>query len=145
MCMRSTLNHIFNVRRDFYGKENEMGPDPLHRGGDDPGVPAGLSHHGVPVWLRHRALPGDGGLLPAGSRDHRGLGERRGVDRVVQRRWSRVQGVLFLANAAICPAGWLLAQYVAFDTDFILLAQYVGFVIASAAGAVPLALPLDKE
>ena len=71
--------------------------------------------------------------------------ERRGVDRVVQRRWSRVQGVLFLANAAICPAGWLLAQYVAFDTDFILLAQYVGFVIASAAGAVPLARPLEKE
>ena len=28
--------------------------------------------------------------------------ERRGVDRAVQRRWSRVQGVLFLANAAIC-------------------------------------------
>ena len=71
--------------------------------------------------------------------------ERRGVDRVVQRRWSRVQGVLFLANAAICPAGWLLAQYVAFDTDFILLAQYAGFVIASAAGAVPLARPLEKE
>ena len=71
--------------------------------------------------------------------------ERRGVDRVVQRRWSRVQGVLFLANAAICPAGWLLARFVAFDTDFILLAQYVGFVIASAAGAVPLARPLEKE
>ncbi len=71
--------------------------------------------------------------------------ERRGVDRAVQRRWSRVQGVLFLANAAICPAGWLLARFVAFDTDFILLAQYVGFVIASAAGAVPLARPLEKE
>ena len=71
--------------------------------------------------------------------------ERRGVDRAVQRRWSRVQGVLFLANAAICPAGWLLEQFVAFDTDFILLAQYVGFVIASAAGAVPLARPLEKE
>ena len=28
-------------------------------------------------------------------------------------------------------------RFVAFDTDFILLAQYVGFVIASAAGAVP--------
>ena len=71
--------------------------------------------------------------------------KRRGVDRAVQRRWSRVQGVLFLANAAICPAGWLLARFVAFDTDFILLAQYVGFVIASAAGAVPLARPLEKE
>ena len=71
--------------------------------------------------------------------------ERRGVDRAVQRRWSRVQGGLFLANAAICPAGWLLARFVAFDTDFILLAQYVGFVIASAAGAVPLARPLEKE
>ena len=70
--------------------------------------------------------------------------ERRGVDRAVQRRWSRVQGVLFLANSAICPAGWLLARFVAFDTDFILLAQYVGFVIASAAGAVPLARPLEK-
>ena len=70
--------------------------------------------------------------------------ERRGVDRAVQRRWSRVQGALFLANAAICPAGWLLAWFADFDTDFILLAQYVGFVIASAAGAVPLARPLEK-
>ena len=65
--------------------------------------------------------------------------ERRGVDRAVQRRWSRVQGALFLVNAAICPAGWLLARFAEFDTDFILLAQYAGFVIAAAAGAAPLA------
>ena len=66
-------------------------------------------------------------------------GERRGVDRAVQRRWSRVQGVLFLATAALCPLGWLLASFVEFDTDFILLAQYAGFVIAALAGLVPLA------
>ena len=66
-------------------------------------------------------------------------GESRGVDRAAQRRWSRVQGALFLANAALCPLGWLLASFAAFDTDFILLAQYAGFVIAALAGLVPLA------
>ena len=71
--------------------------------------------------------------------------ERRGVDRAAQRRWSRVQGTLFLANAAICPAGWLLAWFADFDTDFILLAQYVGFVIAAASGAAPLILLAEKK
>ena len=66
-------------------------------------------------------------------------GDSRGVDRAVQRRWSRVQGALFLVTAALCPLGWLLALFVEFDTDFILLAQYGGFVIAALAGLVPLA------
>lgn len=64
--------------------------------------------------------------------------EKRGVDRAVQRRWSRLQGVLFLVTAALCPLGWLLASFVEFDTDFILLAQYAGFVIAGLVGLVPL-------
>lgn len=66
-------------------------------------------------------------------------GDSRGVDRAVQRRWSRVQGALFLVTAALCPLGWLLASFVEFDTDFILLAQYAGFVVAALAGLVPLA------
>ena len=71
--------------------------------------------------------------------------EKRGVDRAVQRRWSRVQGALFLVTAALCPLGWLLASFVEFDTDFILLAQYAGFVVAALAGLVPLArAPEDR-
>ena len=122
-----------------------MGADPLYRGGGAACLLAGFSHHGFPVCHRHRGLRGHGLWLPAGPRDGRRLEETGGVDRAVQRRWSRVQGALFLANAAICPAGWLLAWFADFDTDFILLAQYVGFVIAAASGAAPLILLAEKK
>ena len=47
-------------------------------------------------------------------------------------------GVLYLANAALCPLGWLLTVFVSFDTDFILLAQIAGFFLVSLLGLLPL-------
>ena len=86
-----------------------------------------------------------GGCCLRGPGTASAWGKRRGVDRAVQRRWSRVQGALFLGTAALCPLGWLLASLAEFDTDFILPAQYAGFVIAALAGLVPLArAPKDR-
>ena len=56
----------------------------------------------------------------------------------IQRLWSGRMGVLYLANAALCPLGWLLTVFVSFDTDFILFAQIVGFLLVSLLGFVPL-------
>ena len=47
-------------------------------------------------------------------------------------------GALYLLNAVLCPLGWLLAAFVSFDTDFILLAQIVGLLLVSLLGFVPL-------
>ena len=44
----------------------------------------------------------------------------------------------YLLNAALCPLGWLLAAFVSFDTDFILLAQIVGLLLVSLLGFAPL-------
>lgn len=49
--------------------------------------------------------------------------EEKGVKRELQRQCSRRLGTMFLAVAAVCPLGWLLAFFVEFDTDFILLIQ----------------------
>lgn len=64
--------------------------------------------------------------------------KQRNVPAEVQRVWSRRMGVLYLANAALCPSGWLLAVFVSFDTDFILFAQSIGFVLVSLLGFLPL-------
>ena len=47
-------------------------------------------------------------------------------------------GVLYLTDAALCPAGWLLAAFVSFDTDFILFSQIMGFLPVSLLSLVPL-------
>ena len=52
--------------------------------------------------------------------------------------WARRMGVGYLLNAALCPLGWLLAAFVSFDTDFILLAQIVGLLLVSLLGFAPL-------
>ena len=46
--------------------------------------------------------------------------------------------MLYLANAALCPLGWLLTVFVSFDADFILFAQIMGFLLVSLLGFVPL-------
>ena len=66
------------------------------------------------------------------------LWRQRKVPEAVQRLWSRRMGTLYLANAALCPLGWLLAMFVSFDTDFILLAQIAGFFLVSLLGLLPL-------
>lgn len=66
------------------------------------------------------------------------LWRQRKVPAEVQRVWSRRMGVLYLANAALCPLGWLLAVFVSFDTDFILLAQIAGYFLVSLLGLLPL-------
>ena len=63
---------------------------------------------------------------------------QRNVPKEIQRLWSRRMGVLYLANAALCPLGWLLTVFVSFDTDFILFAQIMGFLLVSLLGFVPL-------
>ena len=63
---------------------------------------------------------------------------QRNVPKEIQRLWSRRMGVLYLANAALCPLGWLLTVFVSFDTDFILLAQIAGFFLVSLLGLLPL-------
>lgn len=52
--------------------------------------------------------------------------------------WSRRMGVLYLANAALCPLGWLLTVFVSFDTDFILMAQIAGYFLVFLLGLLPL-------
>ena len=66
------------------------------------------------------------------------LWRQRNVPEAVQRVWARRMGVLYLVNAALCPLGWLLAAFVSFDTDFILLAQIAGFLLVSLLGLLPL-------
>lgn len=66
------------------------------------------------------------------------LWQQRNVPKEIQRLWSRRMGALYLANAALCPLGWLLAVFVSFDTDFILLAQIAGFFLVSLLGLLPL-------
>lgn len=66
------------------------------------------------------------------------LWRQRNVPEAVQRLWARRMGVLYLVNAALCPLGWLLAVFVSFDTDFILLAQIAGFLLVSLLGLLPL-------
>lgn len=68
------------------------------------------------------------------------LWQQRNVPADVQRVWSRRMGVLYLVNAALCPLGWLLAVFVSFDTDFILVAQIIGFFLVSLLGFLPLRL-----
>ena len=63
---------------------------------------------------------------------------QRNVPKEIQRLWSGRMGVLYLANAALCPLGWLLTVFVSFDTDFILFAQIMGFLLVSLLGFVPL-------
>ena len=55
-----------------------------------------------------------------------------------RRRFSGSGPVGYLLNAALCPLGWLLAAFVSFDTDFILLAQIVGLLLVSLLGFAPL-------
>ena len=62
----------------------------------------------------------------------------RKVPEAVQRLWARRMGALYLLNAVLCPLGWLLAAFVSFDTDFILLAQIVGLLLVSLLGVAPL-------
>lgn len=66
------------------------------------------------------------------------LWRQRKVPAEVQRVWSRRMGKLYLANAALCPLGWLLTVFISFDTDFILLAQIAGFFLVSLLGLLPL-------
>lgn len=66
------------------------------------------------------------------------LWRQRMVPAEVQRVWSRRMGKLYLANAALCPLGWLLTVFISFDTDFILLAQIAGFFLVSLLGLLPL-------
>ncbi len=66
------------------------------------------------------------------------LWQQRKVPEAVQRLWARRMGALYLLNAVLCPLGWLLAAFVSFDTDFILLAQIVGLLLVSLLGFVPL-------
>ena len=56
----------------------------------------------------------------------------------VQRLWSQRMGALYLVNAALCPLGWLLAAFVTYDTDFILLTQILGLLLVSLLGFVPI-------
>lgn len=66
------------------------------------------------------------------------LWRQRNVPKEIQRLWSRRMGALYLANAALCPLGWLLTVFVSFDTDFILFAQIIGFFLVSLLGFLPL-------
>lgn len=66
------------------------------------------------------------------------LWRQRNVPAEVRRVWSRRMGLLYLANAALCPLGWLLTVFVSFDTDFILFAQIIGFLLVSLLALVPL-------
>ena len=73
-----------------------------------------------------------------GNREMRTSGSSGRFRRRVQRLWARRMGVGYLLNAALCPPGWLLAAFVSFDTDFILLAQIVGLLLVSLLGFAPL-------
>ena len=64
--------------------------------------------------------------------------ERQDVSEELRKKASVRMGVLYLLNAAVCPLGWALAQFVEFDTDFILLAQCAGIPLAALVGCLPL-------
>ena len=64
--------------------------------------------------------------------------QQRNVPADVQRVWSKRMGVLYLLDAALCPLGWLLAAFFPFDTDFIMLAQILGFLLVALLGFVPI-------
>lgn len=66
------------------------------------------------------------------------LWQQRNVPADVQRLWSQRMGALYLVNAALCPLGWLLAAFVTYDTDFILLTQILGLLLVSLLGFVPI-------
>ena len=78
------------------------------------------------------------GLVCLRGQGNADLWRQRKVPEAVQRLWARRMGAGYLLNAAICPLGWLLAAFVSFDTDFILLAQIVGLVLVSLLGFAPL-------
>ena len=65
------------------------------------------------------------------------LWDRRGVPPEVQARFARMQGVLFLVNAAIGPVGLLVHCFVDFDSDFLLLAQMIGLPAVGLLGLLP--------
>ena len=64
--------------------------------------------------------------------------KRRGVPEELGKSIALRTGVLYLLNAALCPLGWALAQFVEFDTDFILIAQCAGIPLAALLGCAPL-------
>lgn len=55
----------------------------------------------------------------------------------VRGKWCRVLGILYLLNAALCPLGFLLWYVVRFDSDLILGAQMLGFLVICFAGLIP--------
>jgi hypothetical protein len=65
---------------------------------------------------------------------HTEFWDRRGVPAEAQRRFSRIQGALYLVNAAICPVGLLANLVLDFDQDFVLLAQILGLAAVSLLG-----------
>lgn len=75
------------------------------------------------------------GWLRSGG--HAPLWDRRCVPGDVQIRFSRLLGALFLLNAAICPVGLLAGRSVGFDTDFVLLAQFIGVPLICLLGLLP--------
>ena len=72
------------------------------------------------------------------------LWRQRNVPAEVQRVWSRRMGVLYLANAALCPLGFLLRQFLPFDQDLILVAQVAGFFILCFASVIPVSRGCGK-
>lgn len=63
--------------------------------------------------------------------------DRKGVPEAAQKRFARIQGILFLVNAAIGPVGLLVSLAVDFDTDFLLLAQMGGLAAIGLLGLLP--------
>ena len=63
--------------------------------------------------------------------------EAQAVPEEVRRSWCLVLGILFAANAALCPLGFLLRQFLPFDQDLILVAQVAGFFILCFASVIP--------
>ena len=70
--------------------------------------------------------------------------EEQGISREAQKQASGILGVLYLLNAAVCPLGWLLAQFIEFDTDFILLAQIIGLPLIALLTCAPLLFKKNK-
>ena len=68
---------------------------------------------------------------------------RSGVPADIQARFSRLQCVLFLLNAAVCPVGLLLSLWIPFDRDFVLITQILGLPLICLLGVLPL-LPAGK-
>lgn len=63
--------------------------------------------------------------------------QRRGVSLKTQKKWARIQGVLFLVNAAVWPVGVLLGHFVSFDRDFVLMTQMLGLPVIGLLGVLP--------